>query len=478
MKEMKFILIGILLLGIAFADDNLFYSGNLVVKSVSADIIIDEKAQVSAEYSIENIGSASESATISYDGNNQTISLAAGEKKTISIAYSINVSGLDSKTLSYNPAIKFNGKPNGKRVDALLVKAVLPNNIKSILSSSKQPDSSGKEGGRTYYTFSSSDSYPTIITLKWTTLAVEVVLEKSVSPSEIDKANETITIKINVENKGAQQETITLVDDFSAGDFEPISPKEEFSIPSSSDNTTDPRIQWKKNVTLSSGEKKTLSYSMKYIGDVSSTYGMEIKPTTARIGGVAVAISNSVSIMKKAPGTEVIKTIETTIIEPQKIAQNDTNKTTIPGEEQKTEEKTQGGSDLTNLAIMGLGLLVALIIIAFVASKFLFKGKGKGRGRKKDKEAPEEKKARKPRTSKEKKQGAQEGAGAGTTGAATAPASSATSGAKESESSAAQEEAQKKEEKEPEELGGPEEEARKTMENEEQADGEEEGKSA
>ncbi len=90
---------------------------------------------------------------------------------------------------------------------------------------------------------------------------------------------------------------ITLMDDFSASDFEAVEPATEFHL-TEQNNASDSRLFWIKLVRdITPNETRTLQYEIKYIGS-AGVYKMELKECTATVNGSIVGMSNSVFIDK------------------------------------------------------------------------------------------------------------------------------------------------------------------------------------
>lgn len=277
----------------------LFYDGNVTAESINANIVIDTNALISVEYTLVNEGDEDENIVLGFNGKNETVFIKQKEKKTINLTYTATVDGDVTKIFSFNPILTFNGKPNSKRVNTIFSEIVLPSGIQKIIWTNKNYASKGvNTNGRVYYSWADSDIYPTTVIVKWSTLDVDLNIIKDASPQEIKLPNQTISIKIIIENKGGKEvNNITLTDDYVPSEFEAIEPIDEFFM--SGGNTSDPRLFWKKNIDkLSPNEVKNITYSIKYIGDISQIYNFELKPCVLLVNGNLIGVSNEVTISR------------------------------------------------------------------------------------------------------------------------------------------------------------------------------------
>jgi uncharacterized repeat protein (TIGR01451 family) len=304
----------------ASAEDELFYTGSIHIDSIIADIVIDKDATISIEYALANSGNAKEQINLGflspsaklYSDDKQLsnpVLFKAGEKKTIKVTYKSAISGEVTKTFSFNLGdITFNGKPNSNRCGEFVADIKLPKGIKKIIWSNKEPYGyKTDKNGFVVYTWQEADRYPTMLGIKWSTLDINLGVAKSASPEKITRANETIIVSIIVENNGNNElANVVLTDNYLPSEFEGVSPKEEFSIPQV--NGSDPRLVWvKKIASLKPKERKTISYSLKYIGDVSKVYNFDLKQSVVTVDGHLAGVSNAVSIRKMVGVKELAK---------------------------------------------------------------------------------------------------------------------------------------------------------------------------
>ncbi len=136
---------------------------------------------------------------------------------------------------------------------------------------------------------------------KWTSLGIDLDVTKSVSPQAITERNRDLKIEITVQNRGEMGvDNLTLSDDFVPSHFEAIEPRSEFYTPDS--NRSDPRVIWRKDLgDIKAGERKRVSYTIRYIGSLSQPYDIKLTPTAVFQKGTLVGISNAVRVSLAAP---------------------------------------------------------------------------------------------------------------------------------------------------------------------------------
>jgi len=295
------------------AASSLFYEGAVIVDSISTYIKIDNnKAEVMTEYVLINEGGKEESVDLGFShssarllvDNNEIenpIAFEPEEEKVITLDYTADVGGETTKMLSFDPTLTFNCKANSQRVKIFFVEILLPEGIEKIIWSNKDYYDNGVDkDGRAFYLWVYDSVYPTTLSIKYSTLDINLGVVKEASPKKITTPNEKINISITIENKGdGVVNDIVLSDDFVPSDFEAVEPLEEFITTES--NTSDPRLFWVKDIEqLKPGETKTASYSVKYIGDVSQIYDFDLKPSIITVNGNLVGVSNTVTLSKMA----------------------------------------------------------------------------------------------------------------------------------------------------------------------------------
>jgi hypothetical protein len=305
----------------AYASE-LFYSGDIIVDSIVADVSIDTNATVIVEYKLVNEGEKEETVDLAFSGF--PVQLWVGdeklynpvvfkpkEEKIIKVTYTTTVGGETTKVFSFNPTLTFNGRANSKRVKSFFVEILLPMSIKKIIGANKDYYGKGvNEEGRVFYVWAFDDIYPTMLCIRWSVLDVDLSVEKKASPQKITVPNQVITVEIILANKGGKEVyNIVLIDDYVPSDFEAVEPLEEFIVPPG--NQSDPRLFWIREIgKLKSGEIRTITYSVRYIGDVSQIYDFDLKPSTVIVNGHLVAVSNEVTMSKMVGATLVEEAFE------------------------------------------------------------------------------------------------------------------------------------------------------------------------
>jgi len=195
---------------LALAGD-LFYSGDIIIDSIIISMEADEEATINAEYILTNRSEHSEKVDLRFaqsllplqvNGEElcDPVVFKPHEQKSINLTRNINITGETTKTLSLDPTMLFNGKPNSEPTGALLITILLPQGISSLAWTNQEPNEEGFEDGRKFYSWDNADIYPTMLCLKWSTLQVELSVEKSVTPREITTPNQIINIEINLHN--------------------------------------------------------------------------------------------------------------------------------------------------------------------------------------------------------------------------------------------------------------------------------------
>jgi len=360
---MKKTIIGILVLCLAdTASASLFYGGNVSIESITADIVIDDSANVAVGYVLVNEGGKAESVSLGspestdlWEGNaklSNPVVFGANESKTLESTYAGEVKGDATKTFSFDPKITINNKSSSKSVEEYLVKILLPKGVEGIIWSNKGYLSSGIENGRASYLWAESDVYPTTLTIKWSTLGVSLSAEKNASPQKITEPGQAITVGIVLENRGVKVvDGILLTDDYVPSDFEAVEPREDFIL--DGDNSSEPHLFWIKRIDpLQPGERRAFSYSVRYVGDVSQIHGFSLKPVTVTVGGHLVAVSNEV-LMTKMVGAEPTGAEEVPL-------------GLRPAPEKLSAQEKQ---ELYLLAIIVILLLIAVLLAALLVRK-------------------------------------------------------------------------------------------------------------
>lgn len=293
---------------VALASD-LFYTGDIIIDSIAIRVEADDEATANAIYLLRNYDSLNEEVDLQFaqspvqlevDGEelSNPVAFKPWEKKSINLTDNLNITGETTKTLSLDPTMLFNGKPNSEPTKALLIKVFLPQGITSLAWANQEPDEEGFEDGRKFYSWSGVDIYPTILCLKWSILQVELGIEKSVTPQEITTPNQIMNLEITLQNKGdTTVNRISLTDQYVAFEFAAVDPLWEFG-------EQGPWLLWTKNIySLEPGETITLAYSVEYVGFSSQSYDFDLRPCVVTVDGHLVVVSNKVRMSQS--GAEI-----------------------------------------------------------------------------------------------------------------------------------------------------------------------------
>jgi hypothetical protein len=292
----------------ALASD-LFYEGNIIIDSIGIRIEANDEATVKAIYLLTNRGSEDEEVDLQSaqspvpleeDGEelSNPVSFRPGERKFINLTYKLNITGETTKMLFLDPTMLFDGKPNSEPAKALLIKVLLPQGINGLAWANQEPDDEGLEDSRKFYSWSGVDIYPTILCLKWSTLQVELSVEKSVRPQEITTPGQIINVVITIENKGdTVANKIGLTDEYSAFDFEAVEPLWEFGRQES-------WLFWRKNIgSMAPGEIRIFAYSVRYTGFSSQSYDFDLRPCVVTVDGHLMYVSNKLRMSQRGGET-------------------------------------------------------------------------------------------------------------------------------------------------------------------------------
>jgi len=342
------LLVGILCTFQTVSADDLFYSGDVVTESVGINVDIgQQEATVTAVYLLKNLGSETEEIDLQHDNSTASLQMDGetlenpvvfypGDRKSVTATFTLDITGEITKTLYLVPTLLFSGSPNSKPAASIMIKALLPGGVNGLAWASYEPDEESLESGRKQYTWEDSDVYPTPLTLKWSTLGVDLSLEKSASPVEITQPDQVINIEITLKNNGdTELSDIHLVDQYSESHFAEIKPLAE-------SGTRENMLLWQKTIgSLDPGETISLNYSVTYIAPITQDYELDLKPTVVTVGGNLVSVSNKVRM-------EVITEVPTSTPEPE--------------ESPEQEEATLEGSSWP--LIVGIVVPVLLIILA------------------------------------------------------------------------------------------------------------------
>jgi hypothetical protein len=293
-----------------FSADGPFYTGKVVIETIDAHISIDDNATVIVEYTLVNEGDKEESIDLAFqqfpvqlwigdEAVQNGVSFNPTEKKIITLAYVTDVEGETTKAFSFNPALTFNGQVNSTRVKTTLVEILLPYGIHHLIGSNKEW--TYEEVGlnnRVSYRWAYNDVYPTTLTVQWSTLDIDLSVQKNASPQKITEPNQILNIEILVQNKGdLAVNNIVISDDYVPYEFEAYEPLEEFSLQESTQS--DPRLYWVKQIeVLQPGESRSLNYSVRYVGDVSQIFDFDLRPCIVLVEGNLIGVSNTLTLSK------------------------------------------------------------------------------------------------------------------------------------------------------------------------------------
>jgi hypothetical protein len=315
MKHRMVIMLGtsllVLIAAQSVAAQDLFYSGTITIDDIEVVIDIGDEAAISAVYVLTNRGDVNESVTLGvpereaafWEGDDHVtgpITFQSREIKTIQVRYTATVGGTGTRTLSFTPAITLNGAFHPKPPARVSVTVWLPEGVQKILHSNIElsphpPDANG----RVAYSWEEFNIYPTSFTILWSTQQLDLSVEKSASPSRIEEPNQHITVQLVIQNHGEDViEDIVLMDDFVPSEFEGVEPMDEFWAPEVEES--DPHLYWAKHIDeLRPGEEMTVQYVLKYIGDTSMVYTIQLKPCRVTAGGLLVGVSDRVPLYQR-----------------------------------------------------------------------------------------------------------------------------------------------------------------------------------
>ena len=288
----------------------IFYDGNIVIDSIHADVVIGDEASVFIEYLLINEGDEEESITLVYPSvpvqlriGDQIVEnplvLGPHEEMRISLSYVSEISEGATRSFSFSPSLTFNDLPNGHRVRRFAVGMLLPEGISSIIGSNKPYSAVELTGqGRAYYTWDFTDIYATRLSILWSTLGVDLSVEKSVSPEKITSPDQVLQVEVTIQNQGSDAvSNITLTDDYVPSDFEAVEPLDDFTLTDL--EQSDPRLFWSQTIAvLQPGDTQTFRYSIRYVGDTSTIHDFILAATRVTVDDQFVNVSNQVRLSK------------------------------------------------------------------------------------------------------------------------------------------------------------------------------------
>jgi hypothetical protein len=309
-----------LILGIALAcvsmpapcsAQDLFYPGPVVVEDIEVGVDIGDEASISAAYSLTNHAESAERVILSVpeiqaeilDGAEPVedgISFGPGETKTITVRYSVSVLGEVVHSIAFTPALMFDGLWHPEPAAHVHVTVWLPEGTPTVLDASVDLQvQSTQDSGRVAYTWEAFNFYPTSIMLIWSALPYQLSVEKTASPTRITEPGQTIRIEIVVENHGGEPVSdLQLMDEFVRSEFEGVEPEGQFWIPDT--DFSDPHLYWVVQIgALQPGERQSLAYVLRYVGDTSLIHTIELEPCRVTAGGALVGVSNRVPLYQR-----------------------------------------------------------------------------------------------------------------------------------------------------------------------------------
>ncbi|MFC2045275.1 hypothetical protein ACFLUH_01170 [Chloroflexota bacterium] len=254
----------------------LFYTGNIHVESLSAEIGVTTQAEVNVTYILTNLSDSTEAVSLSVFPKHATAlvdgvaisnpsSFEPGQKKELTVSYNIELASSALQKITFNPILYFNDMSSSHRINEYGVQIVLPEGIERIVSSNKPYDEGSIQDGRLVLTWQKEDIYPSSLNVTWTTLTADIAAVKAAIPDMITEAGEVIEVEITIENQGREEvRNLQLIDSFFPGTFEAVKPLDEFELVES--EISDPHLYWTKKIDkLLPGEKQSYHYSVKVI---------------------------------------------------------------------------------------------------------------------------------------------------------------------------------------------------------------------
>jgi hypothetical protein len=286
----------------------IFYEGNIVIDSIEVDVVIEDEASVFMEYLLVNEGDEEEAVSLAYPSvpvqlrsGDQMVGdplvLGPHEEMRISLNYVSEISEEATRAFNFSPELTFNDMPNGHRVRRFAVGILLPQGISSIIGSNKPYSAMAlTDQGRAYYTWDLTDVYATRLSILWSTLGVDLSVEKSVSPEEITSPDQVLQVEVTVQNQGSDAvNNITLTDDYVPSEFEAVEPLDDFNLTDL--EQSDPRLFWSHTIeVLQPGDTQTFRYSVRFIGDTSSIHDFMLSATRVTVDDQFVGVSNQVRL--------------------------------------------------------------------------------------------------------------------------------------------------------------------------------------
>ena len=372
MKIINLIWIFAVLTSVCYAQVD-FYSGNIIVEKVIADIDLDEG--IAVDYTLFNNFKKKENVvfdlsqkldySVFVDGKSAEIPVELhfekGDRKTISVNYKLDVNGDKFKETSYNPKVLLDEGFYPRSVLFYDLTAALPLGINNLVNP-LEGYSLSSENGRVTYHWQIEKVYLASLRFAWSTLDTNLDLVK-----EVEKEGDILNVVIRVENKGDNNlDNILLEDVFLPSKFEAISPADEFTYLAgreSEDIIDDDELLWNKVISLRAGESKTLMYSVK---DLNADLGAVLNPTTAFVDDVLVATSNQVEIRGQGIVQLTIDNKAEEIEEEERETAKEEKESVLVAEESAVEKPADPFPEERINYVLYLLLLLLLTILVFI----------------------------------------------------------------------------------------------------------------
>ncbi len=310
-KRLSFLLLPLLLSAhfLPAFSGGIFYQGPIKIEVLAVQIDVQDSASLTAEYTLTNrsnqetevvLSHAEEGATI-YLGKEPLpdfVSFEPGQTRTVLLKWKPSISGENTRSISFNPSLLLDGKRNNAPVLLYTIDLLLPSGVPSIIGASLDPkDQTTETSGRVRYQWQETDLYPTTFFVKWSTLGINLKLEKSSSPTRIQEKGEKLHVSLTVTNQGEQNvNSLTLRNNYDPNFFSAGEPEENFRLSESTES--DPRLYWQAEIeTLAPDETRIFEYSLRFNSNSSQLHHFQLGPTGAFYDGELVGVSNGVALL-------------------------------------------------------------------------------------------------------------------------------------------------------------------------------------
>ncbi len=296
----------------------LFYTGGIVIDTVSATIDITDRADITVEYELVNQGDSTESVTLTFSLTDATalidgselynpVSFDPGQQRTLTFSYSLSLPDSDYQSVLFAPMLLLDDMASAQTTGKYAIKLILPEDIERITCSSMSCDDTTTQDGRLVLLWDKTDIYPSPLSIAWTKLDVDIAATKTVTPPSITAAGEVIYVHVTIANKGDKAVgNITIRDGFHPGTFEAVSPPDEFELTET--EMSDPHLYWTKNIdTLEPEETVSFTYSVEV-----KALGLETRldALVISVNGTPVGVSNDVILFSEIENRYVAQVSE------------------------------------------------------------------------------------------------------------------------------------------------------------------------